>query len=83
MSDFTCCNNASWVLERDLAHAAGFEYSLGHCSGCRAPWMNVFCVASGKTGYERVTADDVRDIRCLQDVKQLQDFMRGWGDRNL
>ena len=45
--------------------------------------MNVFCVASSITGYERVTADDVTAIRSIQDVMQLKDFMRRWGDKNL
>lgn len=83
MGILTCCKNPSWLPERDLAHAEGFEYLLGKCGRCGAHWMNVFCVATGITGYERVAPDDVEAIRFIQDGPELKDFMRRWGSKNL
>lgn len=83
MGQLTCCQDSSWVFERDLGHAEGFEYLMGKCNRCGAPWMNVFCVASGITGYEPVTPADVATIQSIQDGPALQGFMRRWGDKNL
>ena len=83
MNELTCCKDSSWVLERDLGHAAGFEYLLGKCSRCGVPWMNVFCVATGITGYERVTPSDVEAIQAMPDGRELKEFMRRWGNENL
>ncbi len=83
MGYLTCCKDSSWVLERDLGHAEGFEYLMGKCSRCGAPWMNVFCVASGITGYERMTPGDVEAIQSIQDGPDLKGFMRRWGNKNL
>ena len=44
--------------------------------------MNVFCVATGITGYERVTPSDVEAIQLL-DGRELKEFMRRWGNENL
>ena len=87
MGQLTCCIVArflpSWVPERDLEHAGGFEYVLGKCRWCRAPWMSVFCTASGMSGYERVTPADVEAIQSIRDGRKLTEFMRHWGDKNL
>lgn len=83
MDPLTCCKNPSWVAERDLESAGGFEFILGKCGGCGAPWMNVFCVASGITGYEPVKPADVDAIRALPDGAELKSYMRRWGDVNL
>jgi hypothetical protein len=83
MDQLTCCKNSSWVLERDLGHAEGFEYLLGKFSRCGAPWMNVFCVASGITGYERVTLSDVEAIQSIPESPELKEFVRRWGNENL
>jgi hypothetical protein len=71
------------VFERDLGHAEGFEYLIGRCRSCGAPWMSVFCVASGIAAYERVSPADVEAIRSLENGTALKDFMRRWGDANL
>lgn len=83
MGYLTCCKDSSWVLERDLGHAEGFEYLLGKCSRCGTPWMNVFCVATGITGYEGVAPDNVKAIQSIHDETELKDFMRRWGNKNL
>jgi len=83
MDHLTCCKGSSWVFERDLGRAEGFEYLMGKCSGCGTPWMSVFCVASGITGYEAVTPGDVETIQSIKDGPELQGFMRQWGDKNL
>jgi hypothetical protein len=83
MDELTCCKDSSWVPGRDLASADGFEFVLGQCGHCRTPWMNVFCVATGITGYERVKPVDVEAIRAIVDGAELKQYMRRWGDANL
>ncbi len=83
MGQLTCCKDSSWAHERDLGHAEGFEYLLGKCRRCGVPWMNVFCVATGITGYERATPSDVEAIQSIPDGPELKEFMRRWGNKNL
>jgi hypothetical protein len=83
MGQLTCCQDSFWVPERDLEHAGGFEYVLGACSRCGEPWMSVFCVATGISGFEPVTPADVEAIRSIRDARELKEFMRRWGDKNL
>ncbi len=83
MDEMTCCPESFWVAERDLGSAEGFEYLLGKCGHCRTPWMNVFCVATGITGYERVTPSDAAAIQAMPDGRELKEFMRRWGNENL
>lgn len=45
--------------------------------------MSVFCTASGVSGFERVTPVDVEAIHSIQDGRELKEFMRRWGDKNL
>jgi hypothetical protein len=44
--------------------------------------MDVFCVATGVSGYEPISPADVAAIRETPDA-ELKLFMRGWADRNL
>jgi hypothetical protein len=45
--------------------------------------MNVFCVATGVTGYESVALADVQAIESIQDTIELKDFMRRWAGKTL
>jgi hypothetical protein len=45
--------------------------------------MNVFCTASSVSGYERVTSADVEVIHSIRDARELKEFMRRWGEKNL
>jgi hypothetical protein len=48
--------------------------------------MNVFCITTSSTGYERVTPQDVeriRTIRKTQETQALKKFLREWSDTNL
>ena len=87
MGQLTCCIPArivsTWVPERDLESAGGFDYMLGKCRWCGAPWMNVFCTATGITGYERVKPADVEALHSIHDDRDVKEFMRRWGDKNL
>lgn len=83
MSQLTCCEKSSWVSELDLDHAAGFEYILGRCDRCGAHWMNVFCVASGITGFEPVSLADVERMNSVPAGAERKAFMRNWGEKNL
>jgi hypothetical protein len=76
-----CCEGASFVTTRDLGHAAGFEFVLGECERCRTTWMNVFCVATYATGYERVAPTDLEAIGQLADGPVLKAFMKRWAER--
>ena len=79
----TCCKKSSWISELDLDHAGGFEYILGKCDGCGAYWMNVFCVASGITGFEPVSSTDVERMKSISAGPELKAFMRSWGEENI
>lgn len=83
MNQLICCKNSSWVPKLDLDHADGFEYMLGTCDRCGASWMNVFCVASGITGFEPVSVTDVERMKSIPAGPDLKAFMRSWGEVNL
>ena len=83
MKELTCCEDSVWALVLALPSASGFEYVLGKCETCGAPWMNVFCVASSITGFERISPDDVEKILSTTDSAELKQLLRGWGDANL
>lgn len=78
----TCCQDSGWTRERDLGCAEGFECILGKCTRCGTPWMNVFCGASGITGYERVAADDIARFQSTADEPELKEVLRQWVARN-
>jgi protein-S-isoprenylcysteine O-methyltransferase Ste14 len=79
----TCCKRPSWSSEVDLGHAAGFEYILGKCDRCGRYWMNVFCVASGITGFEPVSLSDVEQMKSVQTWHELKALMRKWDEEHL
>ena len=83
MNQPTCCKKPLWISELDLGHAAGFEYILGKCDRCGTYWMNVFCVATGITGYEPVSSSDIERMKSISDWLELKAFMRNWGEKNL
>jgi hypothetical protein len=45
--------------------------------------MNVFCVATGITGYEPVAPADVEAIHSIRDMMQLKEFMRRWASKDI
>jgi hypothetical protein len=83
MKQLNCCRDAEWTLVLDLPSASGFEYVLGKCRACGTPWMNVFCVASSITGFERISPNDVEKILTTTDYAELKQFVRSWGDAHL
>ena len=83
MDVLTCCKGSSWAVERDLGRAEGFEFLLGRCTRCDTPWMNVFCGATGVTGYEPVAPGDIARIRSTADGPELKELMRQWGTKNI
>lgn len=83
MSNLSCCPNAEWLPELDLPQAAGFDFLLGKCARCGTHWMNVFCIPTSITGYERVSPQDVAAIRAMQNTQELKRFLRQWSDTNL
>ena len=83
MNQPICCKKASWISELDLDHAGGFEYMLGKCDRCGAYWMNVFCVASGISGFEPVSLSDVERMKSIPAGPELKAFMRNWGEKNI
>ena len=83
MDQPACCKTPSWTSERDLEHAGGFEYVLGKCDRCGAHSMNVFCVASGSSGFEPVQSSDVERMKSIPSGPELKAFMRTWGEKNI
>jgi len=77
-----CCGSPSWTPQLDLGQAAGFDYLLGTCDRCGAYSMNVFCVASGITGFEPVSASDAGRVQSLSG-SELKAFLRAWGEKYL
>lgn len=45
--------------------------------------MNVFCVASGITGFETVSVSDVARMKSIPAGPELKALMRKWGDENI
>ncbi len=83
MNQLTCCTKPAWIAELDLADAAGFDYLLGKCQRCGAYWMNVFCVATSRTGFEPVSLADVERMKSIAGGPELKEFMRSWGEKNI
>lgn len=58
---WNCCSEPRQDGESvDLGHANSFEMSLTSCASCGAQWASLFCVANGKSGWERVAAEDAK-----------------------
>lgn len=83
MTEPTCCGTPRWKEDDDLGSAGGFEFLLGRCENCGTPWMNVFCVATGITGYEPVSSTDAERMRAIATAAELKAFMRAWGEKHL
>ena len=56
---------------------------LGKCDRCGTYWMNVFCVATGITGFEPVSLTDAERMKSIPRGPELKAFMRSWGERNI
>ncbi len=82
VQSLNCCASPSWIAARDLGAASGFDYLQGICATCGAAWMDVFCVATGISGYERISPADAAALAAIDD-QDLKSFMRDWGERNL
>lgn len=86
MATLNCCNSP--ILSEkptDLGRADSFEFMLTNCTYCGAYWMNVFCVATGISGYEPVSAEDAATmltLNTLESGRQRKEFMRDWGYKN-
>lgn len=83
MNQPTCCKKPLWISELDLGHAGGFEYILGKCKACGASRMNVFCVATGITGFEAVSLSDIERMKSTPAEPERKALMRKWGDENI
>ena len=68
------------TLLADLPSVRGFEFTLFECPKCEQRVMGCFCVASGITGTEAVTAEDVAIIM-KSDRLRLQEFMKTYHAR--
>lgn len=76
-----CCANASWVAERDLGGARGFEFDLGRCGRCGTPWMRAWCVASSRGGYEPIARAEADQLKALAPGPELTARVRAWGEK--
>jgi hypothetical protein len=82
MQTLTCCASPQLNPEStDLGHADSFEFMLASCTQCGAYWMNVFCVANGRSGFEPVSAEDAATmltLNALESGRERKEFMRNW-----
>jgi hypothetical protein len=74
----SCCASPTWVAERDVGSARGFDLMLGKCGACGTAWINAWCVASSMGGYEPVKPADAEAMRAIEDPTELEQFMRRW-----
>lgn len=82
MAQPTCCKKPSWISELDLGHAGGFDFILGKCDRCGEYSMNVFCTASGITGFEPVSLTDRERMKSIPPGPELKALMRKWDEQN-
>ena len=73
--------NALLELLADPPDAGGFEFSLYGCPQCGHRQMFCFCVATGRSGTEAVTAEEAAIIMNTADRDQLKRFMKEWQSR--
>lgn len=76
-----CCADSSWVAERDLGSARGFEFDLGRCERCGTPWMRAWCMASSIGGYEPISRAEADELKALAWGPELTARIRAWGDK--
>ena len=74
----TCDVRMTLLAEPPSAH--GFEFTLYGCPKCERRVMACFCVASGESGIEAVTAEDAAMI-VKTDPPELKAFMKAWQER--
>ena len=77
----TCCPRPSWVAERDLDGARGFDFDLGRCERCGTPWMHAWCRASSMGGYEPITREEAERLRTLPEGPELSALVKAWGEK--
>ena len=75
-----CCAGASWVAERDLDGARGFEFEVGRCARCGTPWMHAYCVASSIGGFEPISREEAEKLKALP-ADEVKAAMRVWAGR--
>lgn len=84
MIELTCCSSSKWGTDiTDLGHEDSCDFLLGQCSNCGAYWVNVFCEASGITGYEPVSNDDARIMLATPPGPELMAFMNAWSREHI
>lgn len=67
----------------DLGHAGSFEFMHTICQNCGAHWVNVFCVANGVSGLERVTNEMAANMLATSPGAERKAFMNSWASENL
>lgn len=78
---WNCCGKPQQVGEsRDMGHANSFELDMTSCGTCGAHWASLFCVANGKTGWERVTDAEAKALLDAPIGPQQQAVLRAWID---
>jgi hypothetical protein len=81
---YACCSSPKLnPKSTDLGHANSFEFMLTSCTQCGAYWMSVFCVASGVSGFEPVTAEDAAVMLAMEVGRERKELLRNWRDIHL
>ena len=78
---WNCCTRPQQLGEMtDMGHANSFELDLASCGTCGAYWASLFCVANGKSGWERVTDADAQALLDAPEGPERKAVLRDWID---
>lgn len=78
-----CCARPQLGALEDLGHARSFEFMHTKCVNCGAHWFNVFCVANGASGYERVSDADAEALLQAAAGPEQKSLLKAWADEHL
>lgn len=83
-SKIKCCKKPDLgSAKEDLGHAESMEYILFQCNSCGKHWLNVFCVATGISGFENIDEKDANTVLNLPPGPERKAFIKEWGRAHL
>ena len=84
MAMLSCCSKPRLgEAKDDLGHARGFEFMHCTCVTCSAHWLEVFCVASGISGTERISDQEATIMLAAEPRSARKQVMEAWADEHL
>jgi hypothetical protein len=82
-SSVSCCSRPELGDLVDFGHARSFDFMYTTCRSCGVHWLNVFSVATGITGYERVSDGDARALLSATPGSDRKELLKRWADEHL